>query len=162
MNELLHSAMPCKVIPLAQVIRHLEDAGEVNVTLAEHNATKCENGSITYQVKHDVAFVLDPLSNKKRKKAWLFSNSCDPHIVLPQDFPTHCPDLCQISAITFGAQAAFQKLRASKNVDILWRMRLVISCCSQYSPLEMTGFTFCFLILQQCNKRKERCMFFNK
>ena len=48
-------------------------------------------------------------------------SSCS-QTILPRIFLTF---LCQTSAITFGAHATFQKLRASKNVEIIWRMRLV-------------------------------------
>ena len=59
-----------QVLPLSNVVRHLEDAGEINVALAEHQLSKSETGSLSYQVQHDVCFVLDQLNTKKRKKAW--------------------------------------------------------------------------------------------
>ena len=58
------------MLPLSTVLRSLEDAGEVGLTLAEHEMSK-SNGLTAFDMKHDVCFVLDPLSNKKRKKAWL-------------------------------------------------------------------------------------------
>ena len=60
----LHS----EVLPLGQVLRSLEDSGEVNLGLAEHDVSKSGN-ELGFQVKHDVCFVLDPLNAKKRKKA---------------------------------------------------------------------------------------------
>ena len=82
--------------------------------LAEHDANKSDVGGLSYSVKHDVCFVLDPA--KKRKKAWIFFQ----FIVIPV---SACQ--CQVSAVTFGTQVAFQKLRASKNVSVLWRLRRV-------------------------------------
>ena len=55
-------------MPLGQVLRSLEDSGEVNLGVAEHDTSKSDN-ELGFQVRHDVCFVLDPLSTKKRKKA---------------------------------------------------------------------------------------------
>lgn len=49
-------------------MRSLEDAGEVNLSLAEHEVQKTEAG-LALKVLHDVCFVLDPQNGKKRKKA---------------------------------------------------------------------------------------------
>ena len=54
-------------MPFSEVLRALENAGEVCTSLAEHNAEKKDTG-ITFQARHEVCFVLDPLG-KKRKKA---------------------------------------------------------------------------------------------
>lgn len=103
----------------------MEDSGEVGLGLAEHEVSK-PNGLTAFDVKHDVCFVLDPMSNKKRKKAWLYASFMFqiPNYYDVNLFSIFRPvKLLQTSAITFGTHMAFSKLRSSKNIQILWRMR---------------------------------------
>ena len=154
------------MIPLAQVIRHLEDAGEVNVTLAEHDATKSENGSITYQVKHDVAFVLDPLSNKKRKKAWHLnpiillwyiqvnptipgSRLSLPHIVLT------CAGLGDHVWSSNGLPKAAGKQECGHLVANEAGCFMLFTILTRYIEMTENWFIFCFCILQ--HQKKEQC-----
>ncbi len=55
------------MLPCDQVFRALEDAGEVNASLAEHHSEKSDAG-LSFKVKHEVCYVLDHAA-KKRKKA---------------------------------------------------------------------------------------------
>jgi len=56
------------VLLLSDVMRALEDAGEVTTSIAEHTIQKSD---LSFKVNHDVCFVLDAVG-KKRKKAWMF------------------------------------------------------------------------------------------
>jgi hypothetical protein len=59
---------------LNELLKMLEDAGEVNIQLAEHKLTKDSSGNFSVESLGDVAFVLDTPKPKKKKAkvTWQF------------------------------------------------------------------------------------------
>lgn len=118
----------------------LENTGEVNVGLAEHKTTRQDDGAMKFEALQPVAFVLDPVKEKKRKKAkWCLTNNLpDPCTkrVSQQSLPLKSNIVHggvaafkaffkpgQVTAMTFGTEVPLEKLRLNKNILILWRMR---------------------------------------
>ncbi|CAK9110935.1 unnamed protein product [Durusdinium trenchii] len=87
-----------KVMPLNELLKVLEDNGEVNYQVAEHELTKDAAGNFSIKPLSSVCFVLDALKPKKKKAK-------------------------VASAMTFGAKVNFAKLRGSSNIRIIWRLR---------------------------------------
>lgn len=57
---------------LNNVLKCLEDSGEVNVQVAEHLLAKDAAGNFTVKPVNNVCFVLDePKPKKKKAKVWL-------------------------------------------------------------------------------------------
>lgn len=56
------------MISLNNLLKSLEDAGEVGVQLAEHQLTKDSAGNFTVKALTNVCFVLDEPKDKKKKK----------------------------------------------------------------------------------------------
>ncbi|CAJ1380673.1 unnamed protein product [Effrenium voratum] len=89
-----------KVLGLGDLLKALEDSGEVNIEVAEHRLKKDESCSFTIEPAEEVCFVLDAVKQRKRKK--------------PK----------AANALSFGAKMDFSKTRGSKNIQIIWRLRL--------------------------------------
>ncbi|CAK9015621.1 Uncharacterized protein SCF082_LOCUS12841 [Durusdinium trenchii] len=87
-----------EVMPLNELLKVLEDNGEVNYQVAEHELTKDAAGNFSIKPLSSVCFVLDALKPKKKKAK-------------------------VASAMTFGAKVNFAKLRGSSNIRIIWRLR---------------------------------------
>eukprot|EP00435_Cladocopium_sp_Y103_P016250 s3324_g4.t1 len=88
------------VMTLNNLLKTLEDSGEVNIQLAEHSLTKDDAGNFTPKPLENVCFALDPVKNHRRKKAKA------------------------AHALTFGAKLDMAKVRVSHNLMIIWRLRL--------------------------------------
>ncbi|CAK8995879.1 Uncharacterized protein SCF082_LOCUS4551 [Durusdinium trenchii] len=90
-----------QVISLGELMRSLEDRGEVGYSVAEHRITKNEAGtSFTIEPLESVVFALDPVKPRKKKAK-------------------------ATSALSFGAKLNFSKLRSTSNIKIIWRLRLL-------------------------------------
>ena len=57
-----------KVLTIGDLLLKLENAGEVGVEIAEHQATKGDAGESILAPKTPVVFVLDPIKAEKKKK----------------------------------------------------------------------------------------------
>ncbi|CAK9076905.1 unnamed protein product, partial [Durusdinium trenchii] len=88
-----------QVMNLNDLLKTLENHGEVNHSLAEHKLTKDDVGNFTVSPTDSVCFVLDAAKHRKKKAKVQ-------------------------SALTFGAKMNFVKIRSSHNIQIAWRLRL--------------------------------------
>lgn len=61
------AAAPCKVMRLNDLLKCLEDQGEVNYAVAEHQLTKNDSGDFSIKSLVPVCFILDPLKVKRKK-----------------------------------------------------------------------------------------------
>ena len=55
------------MMPLNDLLKSLEDNGEVNYQLAEHKLTKDEAGNFSVAANDAVCFVLDSMKHRKKK-----------------------------------------------------------------------------------------------
>ena len=77
-----------KVMPLNELLKSLEDNGEVNYQVAEHKLSKDAAGNFTVQPLQKVVFCLDAPKPKKKKakaRALLSESNCS--------LPTRVTDL---------------------------------------------------------------------
>lgn len=58
----------CQVMSLNELLKSLEDSGEVNLQVAEHKIEKDAAGNFSVAALEGVCFVLDPLKKKKKAK----------------------------------------------------------------------------------------------
>ena len=61
------SGLACKVMKLNDLLKSLEDQGEVNYSVAEHKLEKDNMGNFSIAPLVPVCFVLDPPKNKRKK-----------------------------------------------------------------------------------------------
>ena len=130
---------------LNDLLRALEDSGEVNYKLAEHSLKKDDAGNFSVKSLVPVCFVLDPIKSNKRKKQkadWHFfpklSLLIDGLVEIVQHFSQTLLKLfnwnlnwiivvllvqASASALTFGAKMDFAKLRSCSNIHLIWRLR---------------------------------------
>lgn len=65
-------------MPLNELLKVLEDNGEVNYQVAEHELTKDAAGNFSIKPLSSVCFVLDALKPKKKKaKVRYFLDECN-------------------------------------------------------------------------------------
>lgn len=135
---------------LNDLLRSLEDCGEVNYTLVEHKLVKDDAGNFDVKSLVPVCFVLDPVKNKRKKhKARLTRKrtpndslclsgisvkvNCRSRYLLNGEWWSPCLiilsslTLCLVqasgNALTFGAKMDFAKLRSCANIQLIWRLR---------------------------------------
>ena len=62
--------MECQVSTFRDVIKSLQNMGEVNFKISCHAIDKQDAGSLLFRSEKKVVFVLDPPKPSKKQKAW--------------------------------------------------------------------------------------------
>ena len=65
----LYPATPCKVMRLNDLLKTLEDLGEVSYGVADHKMAKDESGNFSIKPLVPVCFVLDAPKTKRKKSS---------------------------------------------------------------------------------------------
>ena len=76
LGTMVRDVTPCKVLKLNELLKSLEDLGEVNVGVADHKLAKDEGGNFSIKPLVPVCFVLDAPKNKRKKHKADSSSMC--------------------------------------------------------------------------------------
>ena len=71
-----------QVLKLNDLLRSLEDSGEVNYSLVEHKLEKDDAGNFNVKSLVPVCFVLDPVKNKRKKHKARLTHKRTPNVSL--------------------------------------------------------------------------------